>query len=147
MFKIPLAPNDSSYCPIAKQGNLADLIRATRLIIWDEITMQNRYAAEAVDRTCRDLLNTPNRPFGGITVVFGGDFQQILPVVRDGSRADIVFASLLRSQLWDGIEVLRLKQNMRLVNDQMPKYFLLGYLTSAMGVGVVTTTASPYCGR
>ena len=84
---------------IAKQGNLADLIRATRLIIWDEITMQYRSVAETVDRTCRDLLNIPHRPFDAITVVFGGDFQQILPVVRNRSRADIVFASLLRSQL------------------------------------------------
>ena len=117
MFKIPLNPNDNSYCSIAKEGNLADLIRATRLIIWDEITMQHHYAAEAVDRTCHDLLNTPGHPFGSITIVFGGDFQQILPVVRNGSRADIVFASLLRSTLWNGIEILRLVQNMWLVGD------------------------------
>ena len=58
MFKIPLRPNNNSYCPIEKQGNLADLIQATRLIIWDEITMQHQYAAEAVDQTCCDLLNT-----------------------------------------------------------------------------------------
>ena len=41
MFKIPLKPDNSGYCPISKQGNLADLILATRLIIWDEITMQH----------------------------------------------------------------------------------------------------------
>ena len=117
MFKIPLKPDDKSYCSIAKQGQLADLIRATRLIVWDEITMQHQYAAETVDRTCRNLLNTPDCPFGGITVVFGGDFQQILPVVCRGSRADIVFASLLRSPLWNGIEVLKLTRNMRLAND------------------------------
>ena len=61
--------------------------------------MQYRYAAETVDRTCRDLLNISHRPFGAITVVFGGDLQQILPDVHNRSRADIVFASLLRSQL------------------------------------------------
>ena len=135
MFKIPLAPNENSYCPIAKQGNLADLIRATKLIIWDEITMQNRYAAEAVDRTCRDLLNTPDRPFGGITVVFGGDFRQILPVIRNGSRADIVFASLLRSRLWNGIEVLRLKQNMRLADDPDAQAFSSWLLDIGHGRG------------
>ena len=117
MFKIPLGLNDKSYCPIVKQENLADLIRAMRFIIWDEITIQHWYAAGTVDRACRDLLNTPHCSFGGITVVFGGDFQQILPVVRNGYRADIVFASLLPSQLWAGIEVRRLKQNMHLVND------------------------------
>ena len=135
MFKIPLKPDDKSYCPIAKEGNLANLIRATRLIIWDEITMQHRYAAEAVDRTCRDLLNTPDRPFGGITIVFGGDFQQILPVVRNGSRADIVFASLLRSALWDGIKVLKLTQNMRLVNDPGAREFSSWLLDIGHGRG------------
>ncbi|KAF9642800.1 hypothetical protein BDM02DRAFT_3105214 [Thelephora ganbajun] len=41
MFKIPLRPNNMSYCPITKQGNLADLIQATRLIIWDKIMCQD----------------------------------------------------------------------------------------------------------
>ena len=52
---------------------------------WDKITMQHRHAAEAVDRMCKDILGIPNQSFGGITVVFGGDFQQILPVVYKGS--------------------------------------------------------------
>ena len=37
--------------------------------------------------------------FGGIATVFGGDFAQILPVIRRGTRADIVAASLQRSFL------------------------------------------------
>lgn len=78
--------------------------------------MQHRHAAEAVDRTCRDILNVPDRPFGGITVVFGGDFQQILPVVPQGSREDVVSATLLRSDLWKHVKVLKLIQNMRVAN-------------------------------
>lgn len=112
MFKIPLSLGPESTCPICKEGRLVALIQNTRLIIWDEITMQHRYAAEAVDHTCRDILNTSDRPFGGITVVFGGDFQQILPVVPQGSRADVVSATLLRSALWRHIKVLKLIQNM-----------------------------------
>ena len=84
---------------------------------WSGTMQQSRYGAETVDRMCRDLLSTPDRPFGRITAVFSRDFQQILPVVRIGSRADIVFASLLRSTLWEGIEVLKSTQNMRLVNN------------------------------
>jgi len=116
MFKIPLSLDPDSTCPIRKEGRLAALIRSTRLIIWDEITMQHRYAAEAVDRTCRDILNVRDRPFGGITVVFGGDFQQILPVVPRGSREDVVSATLLRSDLWKYVKVLKLIRNMRVAN-------------------------------
>ena len=116
MFKIPLSLNSDSTCSIRKEGRLAALIWNTRLIIWDEITMQHRYAAEAVDRTCRDILDMPDRLFGGITVVFGGDFQQILPVVPRGSREDVVSATLLRSDLWKNVKVLKLIQNMRVAN-------------------------------
>jgi hypothetical protein len=116
MFKILLSLDSTSTCPIPKEGGLAALIRNTRLIIWDEITMQHRYAAEAVDRTFRDILNVHDRPFGGITVVFSGDFQQILPVVPRGSREDVVSATLLRSGLWKDVKVLKLVRNMRVAN-------------------------------
>jgi hypothetical protein len=79
--------------------------------------MQHRLCAEAVDITLRDLLNRSDDPFGGITVVFGGDFQQILPVVLKGSQADTVAASLLRSRLWSNIKLIRLTENMRLISN------------------------------
>ena len=41
MFKIPLSLDPDSTCPIPKEGRLAGLIQNTRLIIWDEITMQH----------------------------------------------------------------------------------------------------------
>ena len=69
-----------------------------------------------MDRTCRDILNVRDRPFGGITVVFGGDFQQILPVVPRGSREDVVSATLSRSDLWRHVKVLKLIRNMRVAN-------------------------------
>jgi hypothetical protein len=114
VFKIPIdGLNGESYCTIPKNSQRADLLRRTALIIWDETGMQHRHAIEAVERTLRDLLDNPC-PFGGITVVFGGDFQQILPVVPKGSREDIVGASMRRSHLWEYVEVLHLRRNMRL---------------------------------
>ena len=88
-------------------------MRAAEAIIWDEIGAQHRHAVEAVDRTLRDLRGV-DRPFGGMTVVLGGDFLQTLPVVQKGSREDIVDATIQRSRLWDSIQILRLHENMRL---------------------------------
>lgn len=114
MFKIPIdGLNDESFCSIPKESMRANLIRITKLIVWDEVNPQHRNAYEAVDRTCRDLRNDP-RPFGGITVVFGGDFQQILPVIPRGSREEIVDSTLQRSYLWRKVQILHLRQNMRL---------------------------------
>jgi hypothetical protein len=58
-----------------------------------------------------------DRKFGGISVLFGGDFRQTLPVVPHGSREQVVGASLCRSQLWNGIHIFHLRQNMRLGQD------------------------------
>ncbi|XP_074327998.1 uncharacterized protein LOC141665910 [Apium graveolens] len=53
------------------------------------------------------------KPFGGITIVFGGDFRQILPVIPKASRVEVVCATLNKSKILDSCEVFLLKQNMR----------------------------------
>ena len=83
----------------------------TKIIIWDEVPMQHKYAADAVDRNLRDLLGN-DVPFGGITIVFGGDFRQTLPVIPRGVRQQIVASTLCRGKLWKDIEVHYLYQNM-----------------------------------
>ncbi|WVZ76660.1 hypothetical protein U9M48_024616 [Paspalum notatum var. saurae] len=93
-FKKPLTIYDGVSCSFTKQSGIAKLLKEASLIIWDEATMTRRQAVEALDNSMRDILNTPNRPFGGKMVVFGGDFRQVLPVIRKGSRAQIVDASL-----------------------------------------------------
>ena len=93
-------------------------MRVADLVIWDEAPMQHRHVVETVERSLRDVRNS-ERPFGGLTFVFGGDFQQILPVVIRGGRPQVVGACLQRSALWRSITVLHLHQNMRL-NTNIP---------------------------
>lgn len=47
-------------------------------------------------------------------MLFSGDFRQILPVVRKGSRVTIVHLCLKSSLLFPTLRILRLTQNMRL---------------------------------
>jgi hypothetical protein len=58
-----------------------------------------------------------DKPFGGVTLLIGGDFQQTLPVIPKGSREQILDATVTRSYLWNDIEVIHLHQNMRLRDD------------------------------
>jgi len=49
--------------------------------------MQHKACFEAVNRTLNDVCNRGNQQlFGGISTVLGGDFAQILPVIRRGTR-------------------------------------------------------------
>src|SRR6185295_984761 len=81
--------------------------------------MMHRYAFQAVDRTLRDLMkaNHPeseDKVFGGKVIVFGGDFRQVLPVIPKGGRDEIVKACLQYSYLWQHVQMMTLKINMRL---------------------------------
>ena len=112
-LKIPIPCHESSVCNIHKNTHLSGLIEKTDLVIWDEAPMQHKHVMETVDRSFRDLRNS-DKPFGGLSVVFGGDFQQILPIIVKGSRAQVVGGCMQKSFLWRSFTVLHIRQNMRL---------------------------------
>lgn len=57
--------------------------------------------------------------------MFGGDFRQVLPVVRKGTRPQITDATLRMSYLWESMQQLRLVRNMRADNDPWFAEFLM----------------------
>ena len=120
MFKIPIPIQDNSMCSITRQSQVAKKLRSASLIVWDEAPMMDRRVFECVSRSMCDLLNDPH-PFGGKVVVLGGDFRQILPVVKHGSEADVIPVTLNKSALWDSIQIVRLTQNMRAI-DSGPEF-------------------------
>lgn len=123
-FKIPLNVDASSICSVSKQSELADLLKICKAIIWDEASMANRYAFEALDRTLRDIMEV-DLPFGGKVMIFGGDFRQVLSVVTKGTMHQLVNASLNKSPLWKSVCVLQLTQNMRSLSDKSFSDFIL----------------------
>lgn len=131
-FKIPLQVNDTTVCSITRRSHVYPLLRETSVIIWDEVPMQHKYAVEAVNRTIQDLLEN-NSPFGGITVLFGGDFRQTLPVIPHGLRQQFVAASLRRSSIWQHVEMHYLHQNMRL--EQTPDMQEFAHWLLEVGAG------------
>ena len=131
-FKIPIPVHENSFCSIKKDSVLSHVLKQTGIIIWDEVPMQHKFAVEALDRTLRDVLDI-DKPFGGITVLFGGDFRQTLPVVPRGSRHQILNASLRNSRLWRHVKMFFLKKNMRL--DQTPESELFAQYLLKVGAG------------
>ncbi|XP_022008216.1 ATP-dependent DNA helicase PIF1-like [Helianthus annuus] len=78
--------------------------------------MVHKHAFEALDRTMTDVFSEGRSirsdiPFGGKVIVFGGDFRQILPVIPNGTRQEIVSASLSSSYIWSKCRLLRLTKN------------------------------------
>merc|ERR1711963_618155 len=112
-MKAPLTPSENSTLAISGQSNLAKLIRMSRLLLIDEATMLDRYMLEALDRTLKDIMSTPDKVFGGKIIILAGDFRQCLPVVPGATRAGIVAHCINQSPLWTQFKILKLTRNMR----------------------------------
>ena len=110
--KCPIVLNEDSTLNISEKSATADLIRAADLMVVDEVTMMDRYALEAADRSFRSLRNNI-QPFGGMTMVFSGDWRQILTVVPHGSRSKIIGRTLKSSYIWQHVKPFSLTVNMR----------------------------------
>ena len=89
------------------------------LIMWDEALINNQYCFETLDKTLRDkmvVLAMINISCGK-SILLGGYFHQILPVILGETKEDIINASLSSSPLLPKFTIMLLKQNMRLLID------------------------------
>ena len=127
MFRIPLKCHADTNIDITpnKDKQRCELIRKCKLVIWDEAPNAHRHCIESVDRLFRNLRKNDD-PFGDCTFVLMGDFRQIPPVVRGGSKYDIIEASIKNSELWAKVTTLKLTINervRRLGNSKQDKDF------------------------
>jgi len=61
-------------------------LRSTHLLVVDEVSMLPPYVLEWIDSAARAVREEPARPFGGMQVVFVGDFLQLQPVRAEGEH-------------------------------------------------------------
>ncbi|XP_042954554.1 uncharacterized protein LOC122290960 [Carya illinoinensis] len=73
-FKLPLDTDERNMYCVSKESALANLLRAAKLIIWDESPMTRKQHIEALDKMLQDI-NDSDVTFGAKVVVFGGDFR------------------------------------------------------------------------
>jgi len=77
---VPLFEHSTSSLTPSRHKYDAAVLRDASLILWDEAPMAPSYALTIVNRLPREMTSV-DLPFGGKTIVFGGDFRQVLPVV------------------------------------------------------------------
>ncbi|XP_074306205.1 uncharacterized protein LOC141641445 [Silene latifolia] len=124
-FKIPLDIEENQSSQISKQSSLAKLIRACRLIIWDETPMAKHQAIEHFENTIRDVCSS-SLFFCGKIVVFGGDFLQVLPIIPKITLREAINSSFVMSPLWPKLEKIHLTVNMCAMRDPAFGNFILG---------------------
>ena len=95
-------------------------LRTAQIIIIDEVTMMHRFLLSAIDNALR-WIRKVNVPFGGVILLLGGDWKQLLPVVRGVPRDCTLYAQLeaciQNHRLYDQFQHIVLKENMRARKD------------------------------
>ena len=134
-LKAPLSPHEESTLQISGQSSLAKLVQMSRLLLVDEAPMLDRFQLEALDRSLRDLMGQPDKPFGGKIIILAGDFRQCLPVVPGANRAGTVDHCINQSHLWQHFQVLRLTVNMRVRASGDPQLEAFDQWTLQIGNG------------
>jgi ATP-dependent exoDNAse (exonuclease V) alpha subunit len=80
---------------IMSKEKTARRILGAKVLVIDEISMLDATTLDSVDRVLRTLRHKPmmpEEPFGGLQVIFVGDFFQLPPVSKDGDM-QFAFAS------------------------------------------------------
>ncbi|MBI4990696.1 AAA family ATPase [Candidatus Gottesmanbacteria bacterium] len=66
---------------ISTSSYIAKRVRRAKILIIEEVSMLLPETLSMVDTVCREIKQSP-QPFGGIQVIFAGDFFQLPPVVK-----------------------------------------------------------------
>ena len=100
---VPIELHDTSLCSIKDKSAAAQLVRRYSLMVIDEVTMGDKRIYETIDRTLRHLRGQPDKAYGGVVMVYSGDWRQCLPVLEKANEAQIIARTLKRSQLWKDV--------------------------------------------
>ncbi|XP_052624672.1 ATP-dependent DNA helicase RRM3-like isoform X1 [Lactuca sativa] len=137
-FIIPTELTDRSCCNNKKKTQLAELLKNTSMIIWDEAPMSDRRCFESLDRSLKDVLENNKCYFGGMSMLLGGDFRQTLSVQPKSTNSQIIALTLPNSYLWPHFTVYKLHDNMRLSNADnttIPSYSLSEFASYLLDIG------------
>ena len=94
--------------------NRKQIIENTDVLIIDEVSMLHDYRLDLVDQVCRQVKNNQS-PFGGIQVIFCGDFFQLPPINEDVGGNSFITNSAAWQEL--APDICYLKEQFRQKND------------------------------
>ena len=69
------------------------------VLIWDGVSMTNKYAFDTVDRLFKDLCRN-SKPFCCKEIIVSRDFRQTLLILCHGTRTQIVESSVKSCKIW-----------------------------------------------
>ena len=116
LFKCPIVDDPESYdhinmirCDTTKYPQQTELISAMSVVLWDEIFSSDKLVFNATQLSY---------DFSGKVLIGFGDEGQIPPVVKYGTRSDIVNSSIVKHRQWGSFRVFKFTKNLRLLASE-----------------------------
>ncbi len=94
---------------------IKDRIRATDILVIDEISMMSANLFEKLNEICK-VLRKSKKPFGGIQIILTGDFLQLEMVPDQNSDNRLIIESDIFNNMFKNATI-NLKENFRQKND------------------------------
>lgn len=113
------------------KGDLKQRLKKTDVLIIDEISMLSANRLDLVDSICR-VVRKNEHPFGGLQVVFSGDFFQLPPVARGEEDSRFAYEAEIWSRM--NLKVCYLEEQHR--HEDKKFLALLNSLRSRKDLGV-----------
>ncbi len=85
---------------IISKRTVKEKVAKADVLVIDEISMLHAYQLDAIDKICR-AIRALDEPFGGLQIIFCGDFFQLPPVTRGSEKATYVFDS----RIWNSMDL------------------------------------------
>ena len=98
--------SEPAQCDFQRNEDRLNLLRASSVIIWDEMISNHKSLYEAAYRALDG--------FAGKVLICMGDFRQIMPVLKRAERQEIENSCISSSYLFYKFQILKLTINMRL---------------------------------
>lgn len=105
---------------IEEKANVYKRWNETQVLIIDEISMLHASFVDMLDKLGKHIRRS-DKPFGGLQVVFTGDFFQLPPVVRNGNEYESTDVFAFMSKAWKESKpvVCYLTEQFRQDDDQL----------------------------
>jgi ATP-dependent DNA helicase PIF1 len=112
-------PKDAVFRKMVANKKTVGEIKKVRVLIVDEVSMMSKKLMDLLDRALKHIKKV-ERPFGGIQVVFTGDFFQLPPVGSMNEEESCMFAfeSAVWSQTFTLENHILLKRIFRQTDDE-----------------------------
>ena len=99
-IKLAKGPKDKIISAVLNNRNSMKTWRRAKVLILDEVSMLSKKIFEIIEELAR-LVRRSSSPFGGLQVVFTGDFYQLPPVGTDGEPDTERFC--FESPIWKNV--------------------------------------------